>query len=95
MSSFDVNVALKLSFSFLFSYAVYCLYSPASLGIDGYLQSRKRTKEQFANFADKFRSKMKDFVTDPKNMVFTEDLKNMAHMAEPTDLELIVDMIKK
>ncbi|XP_026320615.1 pentatricopeptide repeat-containing protein 2, mitochondrial-like [Hyposmocoma kahamanoa] len=74
---------------------VCCLYSPASLGVDGYLQSRKKTKEQFANFADKFRSKMKDFVADPKNMVFTEDLKNMVHMAEPTDLELVVNMIKK
>lgn len=38
---------------------------------------------------------MKDFVADPKSMVFTEDLKNMTHMAEPTDLELIVEMITK
>lgn len=85
----------KCVFKAEWSYAACCLYSPASLGITGYLQSRKRTKEQFANFADKFRTKMKDFVADPKNMVFTEDLKNMVHMAEPTDLELIVNMIKK
>ncbi|CAK1584513.1 unnamed protein product [Parnassius mnemosyne] len=71
------------------------LYSPAALGIDGYLQSRKRIKDQFSNFSDKFRSKMKDFVFEPKNMIFTEDLKNMVHMAEPADLDLVLNMIKK
>ncbi|CAG5049186.1 unnamed protein product [Parnassius apollo] len=71
------------------------LYSPSALGIDGYLQSRKRIKDQFSNFSDKFRSKMKDFVFEPKNMIFTEDLKNMVHMAEPTDLDLVLNMIKK
>ncbi|XP_059060824.1 pentatricopeptide repeat-containing protein 2, mitochondrial-like [Achroia grisella] len=71
------------------------LYSPTALGIDGYLQARKRTKDQFANFTDKFRSKIDGFVTDPKSMIFTEDLKNMVHMAEPTDLELLLNMIKK
>lgn len=38
---------------------------------------------------------MTEFVQDPKNMIFTEDLKNMIHLAEPSDLELIGDMIKK
>uniref|UniRef100_A0A1E1WQC4 Pentatricopeptide repeat-containing protein 2 n=1 Tax=Pectinophora gossypiella TaxID=13191 RepID=A0A1E1WQC4_PECGO len=71
------------------------LYSPAALGIDGYLNSRKKIKEQFTNFSEKFRTKMTDFVMDPKNMVFTEDLKNMVHMAEPADLKLILDMVKK
>ncbi|KAI5635111.1 pentatricopeptide repeat-containing protein 2, mitochondrial [Phthorimaea operculella] len=74
---------------------VHQLYSPASLGIDNYLQSRKRIKEQFANFSDKFRTKMNEFVTDPKNMVFTEDLKNMVHIAEPSDLNLTLEMVKK
>ncbi|RVE52731.1 hypothetical protein evm_002604 [Chilo suppressalis] len=71
------------------------LYSQSSLGIDGYLHTRKRMKEQFANFTDKFRTKMSEFVTDPKNMIFTEDLKNMVHLAEPADLELVTNMIKK
>ncbi|CAG9795765.1 unnamed protein product [Diatraea saccharalis] len=71
------------------------LYSQASLGIDGYLHTRKKIKEQFANFTDKFRTKMTEFVTDPKNMIFTEDLKNMIHLAEPTDLKLVTNMIKK
>ncbi|XP_068631280.1 pentatricopeptide repeat-containing protein 2, mitochondrial-like [Battus philenor] len=71
------------------------LYTPAALGIDGYLQSRDKLKEQFSNFTDTFRSKMKEFVFDSKNMVFTEDLKNMVFMAEPVDLELVLNMIKK
>lgn len=71
------------------------LYAPSALGIDGYLQTRKRIKEQFSNFSDKFRTKMLDFVSDSKNMIFTEDLKNMVHLAEPTDLELVTNMIKK
>lgn len=71
------------------------LYSQTSLGIDNYLHARKRTKEQFANFTDKFRTKMTDFVADPKNMIFTEDLKNMVHIAEPSDVDLVTNMIRK
>lgn len=77
------------------SVTVKYLYSPASLGIDGYLFTRKRSKEQFTNFAEKFRIKMKDFASDSKYMIFTEDLKNMLHIAEPEDLELVLKMIKK
>ncbi|XP_045452426.1 pentatricopeptide repeat-containing protein 2, mitochondrial-like [Melitaea cinxia] len=71
------------------------LYSLSSLGVDGYLQTRKRIREQFSNFSDKFRVKMQDFVSDSKNMIFTEDLKNMIHIAEPADLNLVLEMIKK
>ncbi|KAJ0174128.1 hypothetical protein K1T71_010274 [Dendrolimus kikuchii] len=71
------------------------LYSHSSMGIDNYLQTRKKVKEQFAPFADKFRLKMGSFVADPKNMIFTEDLKNMVHMAEPADIQLVLDMIIK
>lgn len=71
------------------------LYSPAALGIDGFLQTRKRAKEQFTNYAEKFRTKMNEFVSSQENMIFTEDLKNMVHLAEPTDLKLILSMIQK
>ncbi|CAH2042406.1 unnamed protein product, partial [Iphiclides podalirius] len=71
------------------------LYSSSALGIDGYLQTRKRTKEQFSNFTETFKAKMTDFVLQPKNMIFTEDLKNMVHMAEPQDLDLVLNMVKK
>lgn len=71
------------------------LYSQSSLGIDGYLYTRKKVKEQFVSFTDNFRTKMHSFVADPKNMIFTEDLKNMMHLAEPADLPLVLNMIKK
>ncbi|KAI8420184.1 hypothetical protein MSG28_008738 [Choristoneura fumiferana] len=44
---------------------------------------------------DKKMTKMTEFVDDPKSMIFTEDLKNMVHMAEPSDLELCLKMVKK
>ncbi|XP_068620391.1 pentatricopeptide repeat-containing protein 2, mitochondrial-like isoform X2 [Battus philenor] len=62
---------------------------------DGYLQSRKRIKEQFSHLTDNFKTKMKDFVNESKNMIFTEDLKNMVHLAECTDLHLVLNMITK
>ncbi|KOB64272.1 putative pentatricopeptide repeat domain 2, partial [Operophtera brumata] len=71
------------------------LYSQSALGIDNYLHARKKIKEQLANFSDKFRTKMTDFVADPKNMIFTEDLKNMVHIAEPSDVDLVTNMVKK
>ncbi|PZC71979.1 hypothetical protein B5X24_HaOG212106 [Helicoverpa armigera] len=38
---------------------------------------------------------MNEFVSNKDTMIFTEDLKNMLHLAEPTDLKLILNMIKK
>lgn len=38
---------------------------------------------------------MTEFASDSKNMIFTEDLKNMIHMAEPADIDLVLKMIKK
>jgi hypothetical protein len=68
------------------------------LGLDGYSRTRDRTKTQFVSLADKFKTKMLDF-SDPNssNMIFTEDLKNMVHLAEATsdDLDLIHKMMKR
>jgi len=68
------------------------------LGLDGYSRTRDRTKTQFVNLADKFKIKMLDF-SDPNssNMIFTEDLKNMVHLAESTsdDLDLVHKMMKR
>jgi pentatricopeptide repeat domain-containing protein 2 len=59
---------------------------------------RDRTKIQFVNLADKFKTKMLEF-SDPNssNMIFTEDLKNMIHLAEDTsgDLNLVYRMMKR
>ncbi|GBP13894.1 Pentatricopeptide repeat-containing protein 2, mitochondrial [Eumeta japonica] len=38
---------------------------------------------------------MFEFVQESKNMIFTEDLKNIVHIAEPSDIELVKKMIKK
>lgn len=49
------------------------------------------------SLGDKFKEKMAEYVADDaKNMVFTEDLKNMVHLADSDkDIELAVDMLKK
>jgi pentatricopeptide repeat domain-containing protein 2 len=74
------------------------LYSPAALGIDGYLNTRERIKTQFSEMGERFRKKMKEFVApESVNMVFTEDLKHMVHLAEGSeeDMELLEEMMVK
>lgn len=74
------------------------LYSPASIGLDGYLRTKERVMSQFKEMEDRFRTKMNDFVAPGSvNMVFTEDLKNMLYLAEPIeeDLELLEKMMLK
>lgn len=74
------------------------LFAPAALGLDNYSAMRNRTKVQFVNLAEKFKTKMLEF-SDPSssNMIFTEDLKNMIHLAEDKadDLDLVYRMMKK
>lgn len=89
------TLKLQNVFYYIFLLLVKTLYSPLALGIDNYLQSRKKTNDRFLNYSDKFRSKMESFIADDKSMIFTEDLKNMVHMAEVCDLDLILKMIKK
>lgn len=47
--------------------------------------------------SNKFIEKMKEFTADgSKNMVFTEDLKNMVHLADSDEqIELVVKMMKQ
>lgn len=74
------------------------MYSPAALGLDGYLRTREQINMQFREMADRFKTKMKDFSEpDSVNMVFTEDLKHMVHLATDNeeDLKLIEDMMVK
>lgn len=72
------------------------LYSAASIGLEGFLQSRERVKLQISN-CDGFKAKMQEFVKDEnsKNLVFTEDLKNMLHIAGKEDVELLMQMIER
>lgn len=72
------------------------LYSLSSLGIDGYQANRERISTFMSHNADSFKSKMIEFSQPGStNMIFTEDLKNMIHMANKTDIDLVVKMLKK
>lgn len=66
------------------------------MGIENYEQSRERTKLQIPNI-DKFKLKMQEFVQDEnsKNLIFTEDLKNMVHISQKEDSDLLIQMIKR
>ncbi|CAH1102315.1 unnamed protein product [Psylliodes chrysocephalus] len=74
------------------------LYAKSSLGLDGFEHTCQITQQQLENIADKFKEKMLENINNDsnKNMVFTEDLKNMIHVStDEKDLELVVTMIKK
>jgi hypothetical protein len=48
--------------------------------------------------SEKFRTKMNEYAhDDSKNMIFTEDLKNMIHLAEssPEDIGLVLQMMQR
>lgn len=66
--------------------------------MDGFEHTCQITQQQLENIADKFKEKMLENINNDsnKNMVFTEDLKNMIHVStDEKDLELVVTMIKK
>ncbi|XP_015592233.1 pentatricopeptide repeat-containing protein 2, mitochondrial [Cephus cinctus] len=73
------------------------LFTQASLGLDGYINTRENVKRQFFNVEDNFRKKMKEFVDVETNMIFTEDLKAMLHLAgkNTEDIDLITRMMIK
>lgn len=78
----------------MFVSGVRFLYSATALGIDNYVKTRDKVKTQFLTMADKFRGKMSEYAEDDsKNMIFTEDLKNMLHLVESNDNDL--DLIKR
>ncbi|XP_012216791.1 pentatricopeptide repeat-containing protein 2, mitochondrial [Linepithema humile] len=75
------------------------LYSEKSLGLNGYENARLNFRNQFLNVESDFRTKMQQICeTDSdSNMIFTEDLKSMLHLAQkkPEDIELIIKMLTK
>lgn len=72
------------------------LYTAEALGVDKFLYSQEKITSQFVNSGDKFRAKMKDYASSNEHMIFTEDLKNMAHLVQSAeDFELIEKMMKK
>ncbi|GAB0094645.1 pentatricopeptide repeat-containing protein 2, mitochondrial [Sergentomyia squamirostris] len=74
------------------------LYAPATLGIDSFRLVQEKIRTQFTNMTDRFRKKMTEFSDESStNMIFTEDLKNMIHLAEnrKDDLDLVQKMVMK
>lgn len=74
------------------------LYTAEALGLNGFLQTREKIKMQFDQGKDeKFREKMQEFNSQESNIIFTEDLKNMIHLANKaeTDISLVTEMLKK
>ncbi|XP_042858506.1 pentatricopeptide repeat-containing protein 2, mitochondrial-like [Penaeus japonicus] len=74
------------------------LFTPAVLGLDGYQSARDKIQIQFTNMTGKFQDRMREVLQSEKNnTIFTEDLKNAAHLAEAKteDIELVLEMAKK
>jgi hypothetical protein len=74
------------------------LYGPEPLGLAAFASNQDRTRRQFGEMAERFKSRMVQFMEkDDKAMVFTEDLKNMVYLAEtkPADVDLVMSMIKR
>lgn len=67
------------------------------MGIEGFIKQKEFVQNQMANISEKFKEKIEEYCKDiNKNVIFSEDLKNMIHLATTSkDIELIVKMIKK
>lgn len=64
--------------------------------MDSYVDKRDKVKQYFSNDADKFRRKMIGFVENEEtSMIFTEDLKNMLHLADSGDSELLERILRQ
>ncbi|XP_059620064.1 pentatricopeptide repeat-containing protein 2, mitochondrial-like [Phlebotomus argentipes] len=74
------------------------LYAGSTLGVDNFKTVREKIRSQFSSMTDRFREKMIEFSSDSStNMIFTEDLKNMIHLAKntPEDMDLVKKMLTK
>lgn len=73
------------------------LYSDDTLGVTGYVETRRSVQDRYGDKKDVFRNKMTEFVKDgPTNMIFTEDLKTMVYLSEgEKDFELLHNMMVK
>lgn len=74
------------------------MYTLNSLGVDNFIERREKVKQYFLKDGDVFREKMqKSVVSDGTSMIFTEDLKNMAHLIDSNeeDIQLLEGMLRK
>lgn len=73
------------------------LFTPSAIGLEDY----EMTRNKFANGDEKtgksFRNKMNEYIdgntSGVNSMIFTEDLKQILHIAKPTDEDL--NLIRK
>lgn len=73
------------------------LYSENYLGIDRYADQRSNLSRQMGNMREKFIARMKQQLSIPASMIFTEDLKTMIHLCDDKeeDLEVVLQMLKR
>ncbi|OQV19730.1 putative Pentatricopeptide repeat-containing protein 2, mitochondrial [Hypsibius exemplaris] len=73
------------------------LYTKDALGLSGYENARERTATQLGSMKDRFKVRMEQYLSaDSKSLIFTEDLKNMLHLADnDADLDMVTRMMKK
>lgn len=92
-----INSVVKFSHVLLYISVIRHLYSKDTLGLESFKYQQEKTKLSLGNILDKFKTKMRDYsADDSKNMIFTEDLKNMVHLTEDdNDIELVIKMMKR
>lgn len=74
------------------------LYTPAALGLDQYIRLREDTSIRFTNIQDGFKGRMRDLLaTQDKAMIFTEDFKNVLHLAQDNeeDMAMVREMARR
>ncbi|VEN60254.1 unnamed protein product [Callosobruchus maculatus] len=93
---YNLNNLTKFASLAANSQKIRCLYSKATLGLDGFVQTRQVILNQMSNISEKFKHKMTEYSNEETNMIFTEDLKNMIHLSSnDEDIQLVIKMIKK
>lgn len=74
------------------------LYTPAALGIDAYIKQRESMALLFKNKKGTFMEQMTQVLgSQNRQLIFTEDLKNMVHLTEAAEDEMttVMAMMKK
>lgn len=72
------------------------IFCNKTLGIDEYINKRKVTALQYKGIENKFLEKLSVLADlNTNDLIFTEDLKHVIHLAEEKDIELVKNLITK
>ncbi|KAI0208147.1 Pentatricopeptide repeat-containing protein 2, mitochondrial [Lamellibrachia satsuma] len=72
------------------------LFHADVLGLSNYERQRASVQERIGDLRVSFRQRMENYMeSDPRNTIFTDDLKTMVHVAEMDDLDTACKMIKR